>query len=54
MIKVDNIREWYRLLKECREHVASVYGQRNKRQIPLYNKLDRAIKRAEGGNNEQK
>ena len=33
MIKVENVREWYRLLKECREHVASVYGQRNKRQI---------------------
>ena len=52
MIKVNNIREWYRLLKECREHVASVYGQRNKREIPLYNKLDRSIKRAERGDNE--
>ena len=50
MIKVNNVREWYELLKEAREHVASVYGQRNKKEIPLYNKLDRAIKRAQRGN----
>ena len=54
MIKVNNIREWYELLKECREHVAFTYGDRNKKDIPLYNKLDRAIKRAQRGNDEQK
>ena len=52
MIKVNNIREWYELLKECREHVVFTYGDRNKKDIPLYNKLDRAIKRAERGDNE--
>tara|TARA_R100000458_G_scaffold27547_1_gene25085 strand:- start:2544 stop:2696 length:153 start_codon:yes stop_codon:yes gene_type:complete len=44
MIHIHNIDEWLDLLKESKEELLRIYGDRLVKGVPLYKKLDRAIK----------
>ncbi len=44
MIHIHNVDEWLALLKESREELIRIYGYRLVKGVPLYGKLDRAIK----------
>lgn len=45
-IHVHDIKEWLDLLKQSRDELLRVYGERLVKGVPLYNKLDDAIKRS--------
>jgi hypothetical protein len=47
MIHVHDIKEWLNLLKESKDELFRIYGDRAIKGIPLYEKLENAIKRAE-------
>ena len=46
MIHVDDIQKWLELLKESRDELLRIYGDRAIKGIPLYKRLDNAIKKA--------
>tara|TARA_R100000655_G_scaffold31637_3_gene63259 strand:- start:2357 stop:2509 length:153 start_codon:yes stop_codon:yes gene_type:complete len=45
-IHVHDIKEWLQLLKDSRDELLRIYGDRAIKGIGLYNRLDRAIKRS--------
>ena len=45
-LQCHDIRKWYELLQECREELERIYGDRVKRAIPLYVKLEDALDKA--------
>jgi len=44
-IHAEDIKVWYELLKESRDELLRVYGERAIKGIPLYHRLDRAVKK---------
>ena len=46
MIHVDDIQKWLELLKDSRDELLRIYGDRAIKGIPLYERLDKAIKKA--------
>ena len=47
MIHIHNVDEWLDLLKQSKEELLRIYGERLVKGVPLYVKLDRAIKMSE-------
>ena len=46
MIHVHDIRKWQELLKEARDEIGRIYGDRNKDKMLLWVKLDKAVKKS--------
>tara|TARA_Y100000401_G_scaffold107684_1_gene102255 strand:+ start:3288 stop:3437 length:150 start_codon:yes stop_codon:yes gene_type:complete len=46
MIHVDDIKIWLELLEESRDELLRIYGDRAIKGIPLYERLNKAIKKA--------
>jgi len=46
MIHVDDIEKWLKLLEDSRDELLRIFGDRAIKGIPLYKRLDRAIKKA--------
>ena len=45
-IHVHDIEEWLELLKQSRAELLRIFGDRAIKGIPLYKRLDRAIKKS--------
>jgi hypothetical protein len=46
MIHINDIEKWLELLEDSRDELLRIYGDRAIKGIPLYKRLNRAIKKA--------
>ena len=46
MIHIHDIKEWKKLLEESRDEIGRIYGDRIKEKLPLWIKLNNAVKKS--------